>query len=102
MAAELLFAPEVEWDVLEAYAWYEGRRPGLGEEFLTCVDACIQAICRNPEMYAVVYEDYRRALVRRFPYSVFYEYTQNAVTVYGVFHNSRDPQKWRQRLDSRS
>ena len=67
MAAELLFAPEVEWDVLEAYAWYEGRRSGLGEDFLTCVDACVQPIYRHPESYAVVYEGYRRAMVRRFP-----------------------------------
>jgi toxin ParE1/3/4 len=101
MAAEPLFAPEVESDILEAYAWYEGRHTGLGEEFLTCVDACIQAICRHPELYAVVYEGYRRALVRRFPYSVFYEHSQNnVVTVYCVFHNSRDPEKWRQRLGS--
>jgi plasmid stabilization system protein ParE len=102
MAAELNLAPEVEWDVLEAYAWYEGRRLGLGEEFLTCVDACIQVICRHPEMYAKVYADYRRALVRRFPYAVFYEYSENEVTVYCVFHTSRDPQKWREVLESRS
>ena len=102
MAVELTFAPEVEWDVLEAYAWHEGRRPGLGEEYLTCVDACIQIIRRHPEMYAKVYEDYRRALVRRFPYAVFYEYSEGVVTVYCVFHTSRDPEKWRQRLMSRS
>lgn len=47
-----------------------GTTPGLGEESLTCVDACIQVICRHPELYAKVYEDYRRALVRRFPYAV--------------------------------
>jgi hypothetical protein len=76
MAVELNFAPEVEWDVVETYAWYEGRRPGLGEEFLTCVDACVQVIRRHPEVYAKVYEDYRRALVRRFPYAVFYEYSE--------------------------
>ncbi len=34
MAAELTLAPEAEQDVAEAYAWYESRRPGLGEEFL--------------------------------------------------------------------
>jgi hypothetical protein len=101
MAAELFFAPEVEWDVLEAYAWYEGRRIGLGEDFMSCVDACVP-VSRNPEMYLVVYENYRRALVRRFPFSVFYEYSENTVTIYCVFHNSRDPEKWRQRLDSRS
>jgi plasmid stabilization system protein ParE len=98
MAAKLIIAPETEQDLGEAYAWYEERRAGLGEEFLSCVDACIQAICRMPEMYAIIYENYRRGLVRRFPYSIFYEYSHNTVTVYCVFHNSRDPQKWRERL----
>jgi hypothetical protein len=27
-----------------------------------------------------------------------YEFANNTVTVYCVFHNSRDPQKWRERL----
>jgi hypothetical protein len=39
MAAELIIAPEAQQDVDEAYSWYEDRRPGLGEEFLDCVDA---------------------------------------------------------------
>jgi len=38
MPAELIFAPEVEPDLTEAYDWYEGHRAGLGEEFLSCVD----------------------------------------------------------------
>ncbi len=98
MAAELILAPEAEQDVAEAYAWYEGRRAGLGEDFLSCVDACIQAICRTPEMHAKVHEDFRRAVVRRFPYVVFYEYVGQTVTVYCVFHTSQDPEKWRRRL----
>jgi plasmid stabilization system protein ParE len=49
-------------------------------------------------MHATVYEDYRRGLVRRFPYAIFYDYAGGAVTVYGVFHTARDPAKWRQRL----
>ncbi len=65
MPAELVFAPEVEQDLTEAYDWYERQRPGL---------------------------------VRRFPFSVFHEYSGETVTVYSVFHNSRDPEKWRQRL----
>ena len=43
-------------------------------------------------------EDYRRALVRRFPYAVFYGYDGDAVTVQAVLHTARDPAKWRQRL----
>jgi plasmid stabilization system protein ParE len=98
MAGKLIIAPEAEQDISEAFAWYESRRIGLGEEFLSCIDACIQAICRMPEMYAVIYENYRRGLVRRFPYSVFHECANDTVTVYCVFHNSRDPQKWQERL----
>lgn len=98
MAAELLIAPEAQQDVDEAYSWYEDRRPGLGEEFLGCVDAGIQAISRMPELYAKVHEEYRRALVRRFPYAIFYEYTGGKVIVYSIFHTSRDPNKWRNRL----
>ncbi len=71
MAAGLVIAPEAEQDINEAYGWYEPRRIGLGEEFLTWVDACIQAICRTPEMHARIHENYRRGLVRRFPYAVF-------------------------------
>jgi plasmid stabilization system protein ParE len=98
MAAELIIAPEAEQDIAEAYAWYEGRRTGLGEEFLSCVDASLEGIRRTPEMHAIVHENYRRGLVRRFPYAVFYEYAEDTVTIYGIFHTSRNPEKWRQRL----
>jgi hypothetical protein len=69
MAADLILAPEAEQDIAEAYAWYEARRVGLGEDFLTSVDACLQAIRRTPEACAAVHEGYRRGLLRRFPYS---------------------------------
>jgi hypothetical protein len=67
MAAELIVAPEAEQDIAEAYEWYEGKRFGLGEEFLSRVDACIQGVLRNPELHRVIHENYRRNLVRRFP-----------------------------------
>ncbi len=55
MAAKLVLAEEAEKDLAEAYAWYEGRRVGLGEEFLSSVDACIQAICRMPKARALIF-----------------------------------------------
>ncbi len=98
MAAELVIAPEAELDIAEAYVWYEARRVGLGEDFLSSVDACMESIRRQPDLYALIHEDYRRSVIRRFPYAVFYEHAGTTVTVYSVFHTSRDPDKWRQRL----
>ena len=70
MAFELVIAPEAELDIAEAYLWHEGRRPGLGEEFLSSLDACLEGIRRWPEMCPIVHENYRRSLLRRFPYAV--------------------------------
>lgn len=98
MAAELILAPEAEQDILKAYNWYENRRPGLGEEFLRCLDASLEQIRRMPEIHAKVHQEYRRALIRRFPYAVFYEYGASGIVVYSVFHTSRDPARWRERL----
>lgn len=98
MAAKVFVSPGVERDIADAYAWYEGRRVGLGEEFLSSVDACVEGIRRHPEIYAAVHKDYRRVLIRRFPYAVFYEHAGSKVIIYAVFHTAREPRKWRQRL----
>ncbi|MBS0264580.1 MAG: type II toxin-antitoxin system RelE/ParE family toxin [Planctomycetes bacterium] len=98
MPNKLVIAPEAAVDLADAFDWYEERRPGLGEEFLSCVDASLQQICRIPEMYPTVLHDYRRGLVRRFPYAVFYEYTVSTIVVYAIFHTSMNPQKWRDRM----
>ena len=82
MPVELVIAPEAELDIAEAYVWYEGRRAGLGEEFLSSVDACLESIRRRPEMYPVVHEGYRRSLI---PLSI--RRVLRAVGVYG--HNLR-------------
>lgn len=41
MIERVIYTPEAENDVAESYNWYEGCEPGLGEEFLRCIEACI-------------------------------------------------------------
>ncbi len=98
MGAKLVIAPEAEVDLEEAYAWYESRRVGLGEKFLTSVDVCIRSVCRSRKTGRQVHGTFRRALVRRFPYAVFYDFAEETVTVYCIMHTARDPEAWRERL----
>ncbi len=95
-----ILLPEANADVADAYRWYEGQSPGLGMEFLRCVEAALLAIQRTPLSYPTVHESYRRSLVRRFPFAVFFEWAPdlNRCVVYSVFHCSQDPEKWRSRL----
>jgi plasmid stabilization system protein ParE len=99
MSKNLILLSQAGQDITEAYDWYQQRELGLGEEFLRCIDASIQTIERNPEIYVFAYEKYRRVLVRRFPYAIFYEYFEGKTTVYAVFHCSQDSKKWRSRLN---
>ena len=98
MAADLIFAPEAGFDLADAYDWYESRRVGLGEEFLASVDACLWRIRRQPGAFPLVHVSHRRALIRRFPYAVFFEHDDGTVTVFAVFHTASDPHKWRLRV----
>jgi plasmid stabilization system protein ParE len=98
MIEHLLYTPEAEQDIADAYSWYEAREPGLGEEFLRCVEACVLTIQRHPYLYPLVVDEFRRALVRRFPFEIFYEPAEPSLIIYSVFHCSQDPQKWRSRL----
>ena len=60
--------------------------------------ACVLTIRQYPELYRVAVDGFRRALVLRFPYEVFYEPWDGTVVIYSVFDCSQDPEKWRRRL----
>ena len=68
----LSFRPEASADVVEAFSWYDGQRAGLGEEFLADLDATLGLLQRMPESCPVAYRDLRRALLRHFPYAIYY------------------------------
>jgi toxin ParE1/3/4 len=59
-------------DVLAAYRWYENQRRGLGGEFREALEKVIESLREKPKSYPVVLRDARRALLKRFPYMVFY------------------------------
>jgi toxin ParE1/3/4 len=94
----VIYTPEAETDLAAAYDWYEKREPGLGEDFLRCVKSCVLKIQRHPQLYPVAMDEFRCALIRRFPYDIFYEAIDDRLFVYAVFHCSQDPARWRERL----
>ncbi len=61
MRPRFLVEPEAEAELHEAFAWYEGRVPGLGSEFMRAVRAAFSAIRRNPEQFPRVRNEIRRA-----------------------------------------
>lgn len=97
MTLELIVRPEAETDLSAAYEWYEERVSGLGSDFLLNVDAAFHAILRNPQQFPILHKNLRRALVRRFPYQIFFVPEEHRVVILAVFHARRNPRHWRKR-----
>ena len=67
MTRRLIFRPEADLEINEAAEWYEARGQGLAIEFLRVLDACIESIRRDPQLYPVVHGEARQAVLWRFP-----------------------------------
>lgn len=97
MNLPLIITPEAEEDMVEAKAWYDRRRLGLGEEFILCIEEALDRIQRMPKAASEVFPGIRRVIVRRFPYGVFYRIDPTQIAVIAVYHSSRDPKGWQSR-----
>jgi plasmid stabilization system protein ParE len=93
----LVAEPRVDLDVAAAYQWYENEEPGLGVEFLDQLLAVYDRIARGPLQYQALRSGIRRALLRRFPYAVYFAVEGDVVVVLAVLHAGRDPAEWQRR-----
>jgi plasmid stabilization system protein ParE len=93
----MIISPEAEADLSAAQDWYDQQRQGLGATFLSHVQDMLQRIERTPEMHAAVHQDVRRAVMRRFPYVIYYRILDSEVVVIAVVHGRRNPQVWQSR-----
>jgi len=101
MTYTLQFIPEIEEDAINSYLWYESKSRGLGEDFLRMFYACANEISWNPLLYSKVHQNFRRRLLRRFPYAIYFTIENDQIIVFGLFHCARDPQAINATLQSR-
>lgn len=95
---------EASDEAVEAAAWYDRQRLGLGDEFLAAIDEAFQKIGQSPETLSG-WEDYpgphacRRILLNRFPYAVTFVIRPSTIWVIAVSHTRRQPYYWLPRIE---
>jgi toxin ParE1/3/4 len=97
MRSRFFIEPEAEAELGEAVDWYEARVRGLGSEFLRAVRAVFALVERNPGQFPRVRNEIRRALIRRFPYAVYYVAEPDQISVIACIHTRRHPRRWQSR-----
>lgn len=95
----LIVRPEAEADFAQAYAWYEEQRVGLGREFMEEASRCLQSIAQRPLSFARANDWTRRAMLRRFPYALFFVTSAEEISVVAAFHMARQPEALSLRLE---
>jgi toxin ParE1/3/4 len=82
----VIVRPRAEADLENAKNWYEERREGLGREFVVAARLAVERIRANPERYPVYYREFRRVLLSRFPYKIFYRFERERIIIFRVLH----------------
>jgi len=97
MSCSLKFRARVARDLAAGRQWYESQGgASLGERFLSAVTDAFKQIPAQPQAFQIVSEEVRHAVVRRFPYLVFFLFERNEITVLAVLRASRNPLLWPQ------
>lgn len=97
MTLQLVVSHEAAADISEAVNWLGDISPNLPVRFEVELERVYASIIDYPQMYPLVYKTFRRALLRRFPYSVFYVLDASVVLIVAVIHQSRDEETWKRR-----
>jgi len=92
---------EVSDDIAKAANWYRKEQPDLGAKFIDDVYAFLEEIFATPLTGRLVYKEYRRGFMKRFPYAVYYRVSRDEVVIALVRHTARNPATIRRILRSR-
>ena len=99
MSFDLFIKPRAELDLLEAYNFYEGLSHGIGATLVRCVGEKMEFIGSNPRACPVKYRDFRRALVPKFPYGIYYKIEETRIVIFGILDLRQDPDSIQFRLE---
>lgn len=80
-------------DVEIAFEWYEMQRTGLGFDFLDSLENSLTSILEHPRMYESGYANFRRCVISRFPFSIYYTIENEEIVVHSVFDNRQNPER---------
>jgi plasmid stabilization system protein ParE len=95
--------PEAQTELRSAALWYDERRPGLGDEFISEISASLDRVRDAPDSYPA-WPGTRagvrligKATIQRFPYVIAFEKHEHHVLVLAIAHAKRRPLYWLRR-----
>jgi plasmid stabilization system protein ParE len=98
MVLKVRLSTRAQLDIWEIIEWYESRQAGLGERFSNKLNRLLYEIAKHPQYYSFYKEEFRRAILKPFPYLVIFKIAEEEIVIYSIIYGGRDPQLINKRL----
>ena len=86
------YHPAVATELEEIRDYYETCSSGLGRDFVDEFERMVLRVAAQPQMWMVVRNDIRRALMKRFPYVIYFRVIgAGCLRITVVKHEKRHP-----------
>jgi plasmid stabilization system protein ParE len=89
MIYRVILSPDAKEGIRSARLWYLQHDTDLPLRFSTDLKVTFDRMAQNPYHFPVVADRLRRAILRRFPYSVFFTVLEKRIYVLAVSHQRR-------------
>jgi len=94
---QIEFHDDAALEMKIAAQYYEERVKELGEQFLSEIEEGLSRIRQFPQAWSAYEGEYRRYLLKRFPYGLIYRIEQKRIFIVAVAHLHRKPGYWHER-----
>lgn len=99
---EVRLLPSVFDDIAQASRWYDDEgSEELGDRFIGVFYSYLAHIQQHSGAYRVVYKDFRRVILKPFPYTIYFRNHEDWAVVSLVVHAARSPRLWKKLLRER-
>jgi plasmid stabilization system protein ParE len=91
MAAKITISANVYTEIEQIIDWYNDKSDVAATNFLEEVNHFILKIARNPELYAIVINQFRQCKMKVFPYYIIYRYyaLSHKIVIHKIIHVKR-------------
>lgn len=97
MTFRYILSPFAEEDLDAIHEWYQQCDENVFKRFDKAISEKLTSILSNPHQNPIIHRDIRRAVMKKFPYSIFYQIIEDRIIILSVLHHKRNPRVWKKR-----
>jgi plasmid stabilization system protein ParE len=90
---------DAEDDLDSSYSYYFDESSKLADAFFQSIKISLENLKKSPLSFPLIHKNLRKYTVRKFPFVIYYQVEGFIIKVIAIFHTSRNPKIWDERIE---